>query len=385
VFANASNGEHQFAQIAGSQAALAVEIVSGGVEPGCSDVWCFRDIYSGPPAGPLSAVGFGHCALSDQGAEIPAALDADGNHIIYYDCPHNSVEIMNTSTGARLALSGGQRGLRIAGRYASWVVGSGPFAGDNTIEVYDWKAKSRVYVVPKSVTGGGVGDYDLSSDGTVVLPVAAPHQQAQLGWISPQSRHLHRIPVAPRDSYAVRIVGKTITFERGQQAVDIPRAEVGLTDRAGHVKLLATGADMGVVLRQFDFDGTRVAWYAFACTGARLHLESTQSRVIHESLKRCRLRFNRPPHIYQDRVVDLAVNCYGYAQRCKGVSADLTLPDRPQTLVGHGKNAHNIELTAQGIKLLKAHQKLRVRAHITITDLIGTRERRTGLVTLRRQ
>jgi hypothetical protein len=375
-------GWAQFARIAGSGSTLAVQITAYAND--CFNFPCFSSIFAGPAARPLTAAPSSGCRVDyNQNPDTPQPLDVDRTRVVYYDCAHGSLDVTDLKTGQTTQVPGGFRGLRVAGRYLAWVPGGGPFGGGNTIEVYDWKAKQRVYTIPMSVTNGTVGDLDLAPDGTVVWPIGTGNPGERLAWASPRSPRPHTIPVAQRDAYGVRFVGGRIAFERGQENGNIPRGEVGVTDLAGHVRLLATGADVGVFERQFDFDGKHVAWYAFACTGVRMHVQSIHARVIHESMTRCPLRFKRPPRVHQGRVVDLAVNCYGYSLGyCKGLNASLRLPSGAYEQVGYGRNAHYIILTPHGMKLLKKRKRLRLFARITMADLLGFSERRSGFVTL---
>jgi hypothetical protein len=115
-----------------------------------------------------------------------------------------------------------------------------------------------------------------------------------------------------------------------------------------------------------------------------MHVQPVGSAVIHESMKRCPLRFKRPPRIRDERFVRLAVSCYGYGLACEGRDAVLMRSRKPHTVVGRGENAHRIKLTDEGLRLLASHEKLRLRARIRVSVYRGQGERRRGFVTLTR-
>jgi hypothetical protein len=179
------------------------------------------------------------------------------------------------------------------------------------------------------------------------------------------------------------VAGK-VAFERGSgDRGDVPRAEVGVTDLSGHAKILARGAAAPGFDRRFDFDGKRVAWYAYGCTGATMHVQSTGAHAVLEGLARCPLRFTRAPHPSHGTTVRLYLDCYGYAGgTCDGRKVSLTLPHSPRSVVGRGADADKVRLTSAGAELLKRRTQLRVRVDLTMIDFGGTREHRHGSITL---
>jgi hypothetical protein len=374
-----ANGYLQFARLTASTSTLAVEVISGddpnGPGPFLSS-WRFRDVYAGPPEGPLEPLAT-HCPL-DENPQLPQTIDVSGHNVVYGGC--DGVVVRNMTTGDATHVPANSRGLRIAGPYVAWVNGTsiGPAP---SIDVYDWRKQKLVYEIPASKVSQVLADLDLRSDGTLVLTGKQKAGKRRLDWASRESPKVHAIPVARSETYFVRFVGKRVAFERGSQFNgDVPRATLGLTDLKGNTTILARGARSNWLERLFDFDGKRVAWYAYACSGARLHVQSVDARVlVRESLSRCPLRYTRKPKVKNGRKVHLFLKCYGYAAgECSGHAVTLRLDREPHSIVGEGKNSDEVTLTDEGAQMLKKESKLRVRVRLTVKDPSGTRERRSG-------
>lgn len=392
VLANPGGGYQQYARFAGSNATLAAEIFSSDIprdpaEGGLN--WAAQDLFDGAPTGPLTRLGT-HCDLGGS-PQLARTLDASGPRLIYLDCDRNRVVVTNTSTHQSADTPAGSSGLRIAGRYIAWI---GCCSGAGPVSVYDWRAGKLVYTIAAPEAGGPWGDLDLGPDGTLVVakPPEKEHQiGARLAWAAPTSPHLHILPLA-RSTYFVTLVGGKIAFERGtEDSGDVPRGEVGLTDLAGHLRIVARGAYAAAFERQFDFDGKRIAWYAYSCSGVRMHVQSIDSsQVITESLLRCPLVLKRKPQVTKDGVVSLRFSCYGYSgghfgypPACSARDVVLTAKDAGHSVVvARGRKASHVPLTSAGKTLLKKRGSLSVRITATMGDPAGTRECRHGRATI---
>jgi hypothetical protein len=248
--------------------------------------------------------------------------------------------------------------------------------------------------VPAFKSGETLADLDLGPDGTLVV-VKPPQKEHQIGarvaWASPAAPRLHVLPLA-RSTYFVKLVGGKIAFERGtEDRGDVPRAEVGVTDLEGHVRIVARGAYAASQDRRFDFDGKRIAWFAYSCHGARMHVQAVKdTHRITESLTRCPLRLTRKPHVSKDGVVSVRPSCYGYSgghfnypSACWATGIVLMARENGhRVIVAQGSVANHLPLTDAGMTLLKKRGALTVRVAATMRDPAGTHERRHGQAVL---
>jgi hypothetical protein len=336
----------------------------------------FHDLVAGPASGQLT-LRSRRCNF--YATPLPSALDMNGDRLMQASCSKPGATVTALGSGSSFELPATQRGLRLAGRYAAWVDGERGQRQDSVV-VYDVKTSSVSYTIPPSEARPTVLDLDIDGKGTLVVSyVGTP----RVAWASPQVPTLHPIPVGGRNHYVELDAGR-VAFARGREhAGDVPRADIGITDLAGNVRLLARGADSGGFDGKFDFDGGRVAWYAYSCKGVRMHVQSIDSKLVEESLVRCPLRLRRPPEV-KDGAVDLMVSCYGYAAGCHALNVRLTTRvDGEKVLVGKGSRASHVSLTDKGKQLLRGRDSLKVRIAATMEDGAGTHERRTGRAVLR--
>ena len=337
--------------------------------------YLFHSLFAGPAAGPPARRAHRCGYYTD--VPLPSPVDIDGDRLIHHACSEPVVDVTNLRTGATTQVPGSHRGLRIAGSYAAWVEGSRGTPHDSVV-VYDIEHEAVSYTIPARAHLG-VGDLDLAKDGTLVVR----YGDDELSWASPGSPVLHRIPV-PGRNFTVKVAAGKVVYARGRASGGtIPRAEINVTDLAGHRRPLARGAVGGTVLPRFDFDGERVVWYAYSCKGARMHVQPIGSKPVEESLTRCPLRLRTPPKVKEGDYVVLKPSCHGYAGGCSARNVRLTARrDGHSVLVGDGRRASHVSLTAAGKELLRKRDALKVRIAATMTDGAGTRERRQGTATL---
>jgi hypothetical protein len=187
-----------------------------------------------------------------------------------------------------------------------------------------------------------------------------------------------------RQNYEVRIADDRIGFEAGVEQLpgDPISADVGVSDLAGHWRRLGNFAEGGVGTDNFDFDGTRIAWWSYGCTRAFVHvIDANGAAALSRARSGCRLRFTRAPSI-ADGTVRLHLDCFGFFNgECYARHVRLIFR---HAAIGTGNSAWRVKLTPTGRKLLRHHKVLRVRATATLRDGSGRRERRSGPLTLRR-
>ena len=354
--------------------------------------WDARVIFTGPPVGPFGRVG-GRCGLPGNYPDYPRPVDVDGDAIVYPACDEaGGLEVREFSPApmTQRILAKGATGARLAGRWVAWLEGGtvwdlDVFAGD--LVVYDRLTMREAYRIPRAELGRGVHSLDLQDDGKVAFSFGVGRGHA-VGWASPEAPSVHRIPLSERNVYEVRIGAGRIAFLGGRGVnLDVPLAEVGVSDLGGSVRVLASGAQDLIGPESFDFDGTRVAWYTLGCTDATIETRGVDdAQLPYRARSGCALRLNpkpsRRPVLLSGRYVRLYVDCAGFADRtCRARDLILTSGGR---VLARSDRAERIDLTAAGRRAFRGRSKLHVRGTALLTDAAGRRERRTATFTVRR-
>jgi hypothetical protein len=361
------------ARMAASPTYVAVERILGDH----SSDWHFRDVFAGPSGGPLAALG-PQCSLL--GARLMPTVDVSGDEVVYWDCGTDRATVRNSSSGASEAIPANDRGLRLAGRYAAWLDDG---AGPQAIVVYDRVENRVAYEVSRSAVDAS---YDLQADGKIAYVDLAGQARegvtpVHVAWASPAEPQPHVLPLAPSDSYRVKIVDDRVGFE--QERPEARRGELtnlGYVDIAGgrpHA-VVTGGLDEGVGDSQFDFDGKRFAWYSLGCRDALLRVTAVGSHA--SGLRRhCPLRLRRPPRLSHGRV-RVVVDCFGFVE-CRVPKLTLSLVRHGHRVVARG-SGQSARLTTLGRALARRHAGIRVRVRATIVDAEGRREQRSTRVLL---
>src|SRR5205807_1637080 len=123
--------------------------------------------------------------------------------------------------------------------------------------------------------GGPLESLDLQADGKLAFSYQT-RRGDRVAWASPAEPYRHTLPLPPRDSYDVEIVGDRVAYEGGQQsnAGVIALAKVGVSDLSGHTRTLGNLGEGSVFTQDFDFDGSRLAWWSYGCTTASIDVLS---------------------------------------------------------------------------------------------------------------
>jgi hypothetical protein len=168
----------------------------------------------------------------------------------------------------------------------------------------------------------------------------------------------------------------------GEEVVSV--ATVGVSDLAGHARVLGNLGEGTYFTDDFDFDGHRIAWWSYGCTKALIRVVSaTGTPRLNPPRKGCALRFNRAP-TRSSRQLTLHVNCFGFAfSECRARNVVITTKGTHHRVVARGHTGAHVRLTAAGQRLLRSHRRLHVRVRATLTDEVGRREVRVGTLTLR--
>lgn len=351
---------------------------------------CGRDVFTAEVGAEFEVLDAG-CAEYN-GEDHPRDIDVSGDAVVFPLCDENGWKsvVRDFSGAAPVDWEFPGRppgGLRIAGRYVAALEDSaGTALKPSAIAVYDRVTGALVYRLPKKATGGGVNtgisNYDLQADGKIAIAYSPPSPGGlRLGWASPSEPHLHRLPLPPRHFYDVRIAGNRIAYEAGRSAPEIyfTRADIGVTDLAGHHRRLGNRGEGEVFDEFFDFDGKRLAWWSYGCTRAKIRVVRADGPpAIDPPRHGCKLRFRRRPRV-AGRSVHLFLNCFGFpAEACHGQNVVLSAGRRGRHVVGRGKHASKVRLTRHGRRLLTQRGELRVTVRALVTDESGQRERRRG-------
>jgi hypothetical protein len=352
-------------------------------------LWGQRSVFSATIGSRPRQLG-SRCNLSDL-ADLPRAVDVSGEAIIYPRCDSDGqfVHVRDYSTTPPVdrriadAIPGG--GLRIAGRYVAWLEPSGHNVFNKSgVTVYDRVLGAPIYVIGKQAVGYGLHQLDLQSDGTLVFSYASDNRH-RIAWASLSEPYRHVLPLHAREPYEVRIADDQIAFETGSQpgAGIVARAKVGVSDLAGHARILGNQGEGSLFSEDFDFDGHRLAWWSYGCANVRIHVvDATASPRVSSPRQGCRLRLTRQPRLENEgRRLRLFVDCFGFDinghNRCGVRKARVTTEhDGETTLVAMKQRGSSVKLTDKGRELVRRPGELHVRVAATLVDLADRRERR---------
>jgi len=192
-----------------------------------------KDLWSGPPRGPLRRVNHG----------LTLDVDVDRNRILYSNT--NSVVL-----GRTLAKSSSVEyaDVALAGRYAAWTEvprGHNFIYVKRALLVYDLRARRAAYRLDPAP----FVDIDLAPDGTVAFgqdPTPLGGSDGGVGWASVAEPWPHFLP-GNAIPFEVRLAaGRVAYFNRGKLVVQTLDGEI----------VALTAAAYG----DFDFDGRRLAY-----------------------------------------------------------------------------------------------------------------------------
>jgi hypothetical protein len=365
------------ARLAASSEALVVERISSSPRGAASgNDWAGRDVFAGPPDGPLANLS-GTCPPIFPA--LPRTVDVSGDEVLSINCDDQAV-VRDLSSGSDQPIPASQYGLRLAGRYAAWVERG---SGGESVVVYDRTAASVAY---ETAVGSGsiVRDLDLQADGTIAFAYARTGERASVGWASLSEPETHTTALPQTPGYHVKIANGRIGFITGHVVGrDVARARIGYVDVAsGRVRTVATGAEDDADEERFDFDGQRFAWYSLGCTEAIVHVTpaNTHQRAVRRG---CQLRLDRAPTVRDGRVAiepDCSLFAGGYCSRIRRVRVR-----HHRALVASGREAGDVRLTPHGRTLLHADGRLPVRITATLGDDAGRREQRSTSAVLERR
>jgi hypothetical protein len=357
-----------------------------------NDAWLRRTVLTAAPDGPLETLDQ-DCNLFGT-PDRPRSIDVSGQLVAYGRCVDDGrqeavVRDYSESMPVEQVIPGGRPlRLRVAGRYVAWLDdGAGQVYVRSGIVVYDRLGASLAYRIPKDAMPGEVHDIDIQDDGKVAFSYAAPGGM-KIAWASKSEPSPHTLSLRARASYEVRIARDQIGFEAGRSggAGEITLADVGIADLSGHARRKGNLAEGSLFSDDFDFDGTRLAWWTYGCTHAFVRVVSAAgAAAINAPRSGCPLRFSRPPSV-AGGIVQLHIDCFGFSgEACdtRAVRLFFRRGDR-HTIVGRGRSAARVKLTPAGKGLLHRHRRLRVSAVATLSDDGGRREHRAADLILHR-
>jgi hypothetical protein len=294
---------------------------------------------------------------------------------------------------------------RVAGHYAAWISDSTDWFVGQTVDVivYDLNAESEVYRVSYGSAKGIVRKLDLDANGTLVVVREVPAtgarpQRLVVEWSSPASPIHHELPLANADYYDVRIVDGRIAFLRG--TLDTPGGlymhdgEIGTTDLAGHATIHVRGAEASPIGDNFDFDGTRLAWLDWGCSGAVILSQAIDDAAYRDRPSKCALRLEERPRWNNDERLKVTLSCRGLREPypalprvCGARTLSLVSKGRSLAIAGHAKGPVRrrfyLKLTPAGKMTFAGRRLVRATLVARVEDPAGDAGMRSRLVALR--
>jgi hypothetical protein len=349
-----------------------------------------QDLRSAPVGGTLTSVDEG-CLLSP----FVRIADLDGDVIAYQRCTAGGIEAVTRDLAAQrseaVPLPGNSHGaLRVAGNFVVAVDGTTQERYTlSSISVYDRLSGALAYRLPVEAVERGVHSLALQDDGTLVFSFAASGVPAgeRVAWASPSEPVAHVLPLPRRDKYEVAIADSKIGYLASRSNANgyILGGTVGVTDLAGNTRIIAHGAAGSYFNENFDFDGTRVAWWSYGCTRALVHVRDVaDGPSTGTGRSRCRLRFTGPLRIKRGDRVTFPVDCFGFLDHsCDADRVRITASvEGRRVVVARSALEGGISLTRRGRNARRSRHRLPVRVSAVLSDGTAHRERRTGRATL---
>jgi hypothetical protein len=355
-----------------------------------SELWRSRTVLTGPPGGALTELDAG-CRLGGI-PDVPRVADVSAQAVAFPRCDASGRQASFVRDHAAPVTmdeqvpAGSPGGLRVAGRYLAWLdPGGGQLENRADVVVYDRTIRSVVYRVARGSMS--IRDLDLQADGKVAFTFTAPGGSGvQIAWASPAEPTAHVLALPAAQSHHARIASDRIGFESGPSTSRLPRT-VGVAGLGGSVTTLATDAESDISRDDFDFDGSRAAWWSYDCTQAQINVAAADAPARPAGPRSgCALRLRGRPRVESGRIVRLAVDCFGFALgECQTQRVTLTAGGgRKAQVVGRGKSARRIELGSTGRRTLRERGRLAVRARVLFTDAARRREWRAANLVLKR-
>lgn len=341
--------------------------------------YTFSEHHVGPPTGPFEQIV--RCA-TDPYTGLRAA-DVWGEAYAYRRCDEGDghVEVRDTAAvplSPSRSVGRGGYGARIAGRYVAWLDSDLWYrpscSGGSELVVYDRVADAEVYRIPNAEMQGRVDSLDVQEDGTVVMAFEpGPCADLVVAWASPEEPYLHRLSLPTREHYEVQIGAGQIAFQRGNHVLDVsvPRAEVGIADLDGDVRVVARNTDAFDTLESFDFDGERLVWREFGCEERRLVIRrADEAGEARGGGTNCRARLLRKP-VVRKGVATFHFGCGAFVTPCafrvelRSARTGARVGRTPQS---YRENPVRIKLRRSAWRALKRRGALRVNAKVELHD-----------------
>lgn len=370
--------------------------------------------YSGPSSRDLGTLRFfpfaqrllPGCPL----AALPCALpvvDVDGDRaVVSGPGPEITGTVLGLSDGSRQTVqlpgevqdldrgeqAGPGRGqnVRLAGRYLATVD-----RGDVVIE--DLVTRTEVYRLRNAYPPRAIPSIDLQSDGTVVV-VPDTTMSSKPAWASPAQPTLHPLKLSAREGYAALLDHGRVVFTR---SAGRGRYELGTVPIGGSARILVRPV-LGYSSaqdRNFDFDGSRVAWAERTCHDQRMATATIDALLARPRLSttpRCSLAL-KPPLTYSHGEFGIELTCPGMERDCEAERFPIraartyrrgTLVVRrgallaKPTYVRAGRTFRSATTTTAARRLARITRRPKVRISTTVRDgYPDYRQRRTRTVT----
>jgi hypothetical protein len=352
-----------------------------GLEPAFSEHW------RGEPGTALEQ--FVRCEEHHGGIR---SIDVSGQAYVYRQCDEGGghVEVRDEATpplSPPRSVGEFGYGARIAGRYVAWLGGHYRVFVDEDppIVVYDRVSNKEVYRI--SAAYDSVENLDVQEDGKVAVAFNPDGRDKgnAVAWASPAEPWLHRLPLAERDFYDVRMERDRIALQRstGPSGDWVPDSEIGLATLTGEVRWLARRTYGLKLAESFDYDGERVLWRQLACDGWRLVVRDLDDPgIARGGAKLCGLGLRRAPAV-RNRTTVFRFRCAPLEPPCRyDVSLRLASDGRRVGTVLDRRDPVRVRLTRPARRLLARRGAIRVRVTVDAFGAPGYEQLRRGVVRL---
>lgn len=260
-------------------------------------------------------------------------------------------------------LPDGVYGLRLAGPYVAWIespADTRPLSpSSRPLVVKDRRTDREITRLAAGALPGLVIDLALQEDGTLLVLYSTA---------DPTVARVAR--VAPGQSVAATLPQRFASQTRVRVADERLAAVVLAENASGRLSVIdtATGARLssGPILRDsalfsaFDYDGTRFALTLPRCRGVDLVVAP---EAAFRAVKRCSLRFDRPPKLNRGRL-RLDFSCAGLATGCAGL-VDVTLGDR---VIARGQSQAGGSASLSIRRSLRSRVRAGTRVRVTVSN-----------------
>ena len=215
----------------------------------------------------------------------PGSVDVWGTRVATIRCDE-TVQVEDRADPSATAIVGHDaQAVRLAGRYVAWLEHPrGMWTQPDVLVVYDLQAGSESYRASAPDGRSRVGSFDLADDGTLAFGYGPQSEAGAVAWASPAQPTAHRVPLAKRVLYTLKVARGRIAFARNRDPDD-RFGEIGVMRIGASQPRLLTRRGAGLVL---DLGGSSIAFATRDCRGVRVIRSSVARGAAAARPRRCK-------------------------------------------------------------------------------------------------